>query len=75
VLAGAVTVGVGTIDDAEMAVGADVAAAAPFLFVAVTTKRRVRPASADVATYVALVCPAAEAHAPPAESQRSHWNV
>jgi hypothetical protein len=85
VLEGDVTVGVGagaggggggggcTLAEATAAVAADVEAAEPFRFVAVTTTRRVALRSADERLAVDEVAPAIALQLAPPESQRSHW--
>jgi hypothetical protein len=53
-------------------VGLDVLTAAPFLLLAVTTSRRVKPTSAAASKYVWAVAPVTGAHVVPALEQRTH---
>ena len=55
------------------AVTAEVAAALPAEFEAVTVTASVEPRSADAIVYVAAVAPAMAAHDAPPESHRCHW--
>jgi hypothetical protein len=59
--------------DATIVVAADVAAADPFRFDAVTITRSVRPTSADESVFVEVVAPPIAAQPAPDESHRSHW--
>jgi hypothetical protein len=53
-------------------VGFDVLTDEPFLLLAVTTSRRVKPTSAAVSKYVWAVAPVTRAHVVPALEQRAH---
>jgi hypothetical protein len=56
-------------------VAADNAVLEPAGFRTVTAARSVVPTSLAVTVYVAAVAPATDEQAPPAESQRRHWNA
>lgn len=56
-------------------VGADVAMLVPFLLLAVTATRMVKPASAARSKSFCAVAPLTVLHASPALEQCSHWNV
>ena len=58
---------------ATTAVAPDDACVDPPAFDAVTTTRRVKLTSAEVAVYVEAVAPEMFAHEPPDGSQRRHW--
>ena len=53
-------------------VGFDVLTDEPFLLLAVTTSRRVKPTSAAASKYVWAVAPVTRAHVVPALEQRAH---
>jgi hypothetical protein len=53
-------------------VGLDVLTAEPFLLLAVTTSRRVKPTSAATSKYVWAVAPVTGPHVVPALEQRTH---
>ena len=61
------------VPDATTAVAAEVAAADPFRFDAVTITRSVFPTSADESVSVEVVAPPIAAQPAPEESHRSHW--
>jgi hypothetical protein len=65
VLAGA-TAAIGSVE-------AEVAVSRPPAFVAVTSTRRLRATSADVAVYVLSVAPSMSAQLVPSGAQRRHW--
>src|SRR5438105_12691658 len=54
-------------------VGAEVAEAEPYTFVALTTTSSVKPASPGAITYVCAVAPGIGTQFAPAASQRCHW--
>jgi hypothetical protein len=56
-------------------VGADVAMLVPFLLLAVTATRMVKPTSVERSRSVCAVAPLTVLHASPALEQCSHWNV